>query len=99
MMHFYGEFFRGTFIVCEICQNCKLMVAALPSEVDHKMLIEKVVCDVSNRNCMLRRCENCPGIDELEKHLKQSFLEHDLMSLTFISNNGFIGRKVPQLWI
>ena len=36
-----------------------------------------MVCDELNRNCMLRSCENCPDINELEKHLKQSFFEHD----------------------
>ena len=41
------------------------------------MLLEKMARDVSNRNCMLRSCKNCRGTDELEKHLKQSFLEHD----------------------
>ena len=50
----------------------------MPSQVDYKMLLEKMVCDVSNRNCMLRSCENCSGTDDdLEKHLKQSFLGHD----------------------
>ena len=63
--------------VCEIHQNCKLMAADLPVQVDYKMLLQKMVCDVSNRNYMLRSCKNCPGTDELEKHLKQSFLEHD----------------------
>ena len=53
------------------------MAAALPSQVDYKILLEKMACDVSNRNCMLRSCENCSGTDNLEKHLKQSFLEHD----------------------
>ena len=52
--------------VCEIHQNCKLMAAALSSQVDYKMLLEKMACDVSNRNCMLRNCENCPGTNELE---------------------------------
>ena len=40
------------------------------------MLLEKIACDKSNRNCVLRSSENCPGTDELENHLKQSFLEH-----------------------
>ena len=57
--------------VCKIHQNCKLMAAALPSQIDYKLLLEKMACDVpNNRNCILRSCENCLGIDELEKHLK-----------------------------
>ena len=50
------------------------MATAFPSQVDYKMLLEKMAYDVSYRNCMLRSCKNCPGTDELEKHLKQSFL-------------------------
>ena len=53
------------------------MAAAFRSQVDYKMLLKKMACDVSDRNCMPRSCKNCPGIDELEKQLKQSFLEHD----------------------
>ena len=53
------------------------MGATLPIQVDYKMLLKKIVCDELNGNCMLRSCENCPGINELEKHLKQSFFEHD----------------------
>ena len=60
--------------VCEIHQNCKLMATAFPSQVDYKMLLEKMAYDASNRNCMLRSCKNCSRTDELEKHLKQSFL-------------------------
>ena len=32
-------------------------------------------CNLSDRNCMPRSCENCPGIHELKKYLKYSFFE------------------------
>ena len=56
--------------------------------------------DVSNRNCVLRSSENCPGTDELQKHLKQSSLEHDFDEFDNVYfKNGFIERRVSQLWI
>ena len=49
--------------VCEIHQNCKLMAAALPSQVHYKMLLEKMACDGAG---LKRRCQVCrfqvPGI-------------------------------------
>ena len=49
--------------VCEIHQNCKLMAAALPSQVHYKMLQEKMACDGAGSKC---RCQVCrfqvPGI-------------------------------------
>ena len=35
---------------CEIHQNCMLIAAALPSQVDYKMVLKKMACDVSDRN-------------------------------------------------
>ena len=48
--------------VCEYHQNVKLLLDSLPGpKLDHKSLMAKLVCDVSERNCMLHRCEKCPG--------------------------------------
>jgi hypothetical protein len=48
--------------VCEYHQNVKLLLDSLPGpKLDHKSLMAKLVCDVSERNCMLRRCQKCPG--------------------------------------
>ena len=46
--------------VCEIHENFKLIATALPSQVDYKMLLEKIACDVSNRTCMMRSSEKLP---------------------------------------
>ena len=40
--------------------------------------MEKLVCDVSERNCMLHRCEKCPGSDSLREHLQSVFLERSI---------------------
>ena len=65
--------------VCEQHQNVKLLLASLPGpKLDHKCLMEKVVCDVSDRNCMLHRCEKCPGAANLKEYLQSVFTERSI---------------------
>ena len=65
--------------VCEYHQNVKLQLDSLPSpKLDHKSLIAKLVCDVSERNCMLHWCEKCPGSDSLREHLQSVFSERSI---------------------
>ena len=45
---------------CTTHQNTILLVRALSREVTYKDLVNKVVCDPSNRECMMDRCTNCP---------------------------------------
>ena len=60
--------------VCEIHQNCKLVLSSLPGQSLHyKDLLGKAVCDLSSRNCMLRCCENCPGLSVLKTFLEDMF--------------------------
>ena len=42
------------------------------------MLNGKVVCDVSDRNCMLHRCEKCPGAANLKEYLQSVFTERSI---------------------
>ena len=54
---------RGTYSVC-VCtqhQNVKLMSACLGHKVTYHTLIQKLVCEETNKTCMLHRCNNCPG--------------------------------------
>ena len=46
--------------VCVIHQNMKLLVA--PVRLDYKYLIQYLVFDTENQNCMIRRCKDCPNI-------------------------------------
>ncbi len=65
--------------VCEYHQNVKLLLDSLPrAKLDHKSLMTKLVCDVNERNCMLYRCEKCPGSDSLREHLKSVFSERSI---------------------
>ena len=52
-----------------------------------------MVCNELSRNCMLRSCESCPGINELEKHLKQSFLEHDFDQFDIVYFKTWVQRE------
>ena len=65
--------------VCEYHQNVKLLLDSLPGpKLDHKSLMAKLVCDVSERNCMLHQCEKCPGSDSLREHLQSVFSERSI---------------------
>ena len=62
---------RGTHsvCVCELHQNPKLMLSAVLPGVDYKEVMAKLVCDIQSRDCMIHRCEQCPGKDSLAEHL------------------------------
>ena len=63
--------------VCELHQNAKLLLTAIPSQMDYKSLLEKLVCSTENRDCMLHRCSSCPGPDKLRDFLMELFSEED----------------------
>ena len=63
----------GTHSVC-VCvkhQNPKLMLAALDKTLSIDDVIELAVCDISKEECMLGRCQQCPGIDQLKNFLQE----------------------------
>ena len=37
----------------------------------------KIVCDTSKRECMMHRCQNCPGTDALRLFLDEQLDEFD----------------------
>ena len=39
--------------------------------------MKKIVCDIENIECMIHRCENCPGYDALHEYLENTFQQHD----------------------
>ena len=51
---------------------------ALNWEVTYKNLVNKVVCDPSNHQCMMHYCTDCPGTNTLHK-----FLEEELNNIDF----------------
>ena len=59
--------------VCVYHQNVKLMIDACKFKVDQHSLTDMIVCDRKNRDCMIHRCENCPGLEPLREYLLQEF--------------------------
>ena len=37
-----------------------------------------IVCSLENSECMLHRCNQCPGIEALKNFLVQEFMDHEL---------------------
>ena len=66
--------------VCEQHQNAKLITAVIPDSHDYKDLLEKIVCSVNDRKCMLHLCESCSGKLGLEQYLSDLFCLHDFDS-------------------
>lgn len=68
----------GTHSVC-VCvyhQNMKLMVNSAKLNVDYKELIDLLVCDINNYDCMMHLCERCPGKENMLELFRDS--EEDL---------------------
>ena len=82
----------GTHCVCTHHQNVVLLVnATYKMRVD---LMEKIVCDTENNECMVHRCQNCPESDVLEVFLKLKWM----MKIRCILNNGKQHRSTLITW-
>ena len=68
-------------------QNAVLLVDANDWDVNCKDLIIKVVCDSSNKECMIYCCESCPGIAGLKEFLDEQLCDVDL-ELNLITISG-----------
>ena len=71
--------------VCVIHQNMKLLLALV--RLGYKDLIQYLVCDTENQNCMIRRCKNCPNnFVGLQRAVKESLQDCDKGSITQFCN-------------
>lgn len=59
-----------TVCVCKYHQNVKLMVSGAKLNIDYKDLIDLLVCDSQNSDCMLNNCQDCPGKEFLLELLR-----------------------------
>ena len=57
--------------------NVVLLVDALKWDLTYNHLISKIVCDSTNRECMMHRCENCPGKEALRTFLHEELTDFD----------------------
>ena len=70
----------GTHSVC-VCthhQNTILLLTAIKWNITYKDLMEKIVCDTLSNECMVHRCEQCPGTEALRNYLDQELQEIDV---------------------
>ena len=66
-----------TVSVCEQHRNAKLLVAALPEQLNYKNLLSELVCNLNEKNCMLHSCSQCPGRPQLQKALEKILDNND----------------------
>ena len=59
-------------------QNALLLIDTIDLDVKYKDLRNKVVCDSSNKECMMHHCKSCPGMDRLKKFLDEQLCDIDL---------------------
>ena len=73
--------------VCATHQNTILLVDTLNWEVTCKDLVNKVVCDPSNRECMMHHCTNCQEQTHYINFWKRSSVVLILI-FNFTTHNG-----------
>lgn len=64
--------------VCIIHQNVQLLLSATHFQESYHDLLAKMVCSIESRNCMLKVCPKCPGINSLKMYLQSKFEDSDL---------------------
>ena len=71
-----------TICVCPIHQNVKLKLAAINKSISYRVIINECVCSIDSSDCMLHRCKDCPGKEEILKILESS-LSEDISEIEF----------------
>ena len=64
--------------VCSIHQNTILLIDAIDIQDTYKDLMSKLVCSLDSADCMIHRCEKCPGNDNLRNYLSTILKTRDL---------------------
>ena len=60
--------------VCTIHQNVTLMLSAIKLDRKSHELMKMMVCDCDSKECMVHRCQNCPGSVVLTDFLLQQLI-------------------------
>ncbi|XP_065681334.1 uncharacterized protein LOC136094968 [Hydra vulgaris] len=56
--------------------NLKLMLSAVKLEKNYHELIEKIACSRESRECMVHRCIQCPGIQNIINYMTANLLQN-----------------------
>ena len=69
----------GTHSVCiyAIHQNVILIVQAAETDKTYKDLIGMIVCSHDSKECMVHRCDKCPGTEPLKSYLENAYTDFD----------------------
>lgn len=82
---------HGTHIVCvcKIHQNFKLLLNGLKC-IFHEILVtnyidilNSVICVEPTRDCYFKKCNFCPGIENIVSQIEETLLENNIKSLTY----------------
>ena len=60
--------------LCSIHQNAILLCSATELKVTYKDLINMIVCNSQNKDCMIHPCHECLGKDSLKNYLVENIL-------------------------
>ena len=60
--------------LCSIHQNAILLCSATELKVTYKDLINMIVCNSQNKDCMIHPCHECVGKDSLKNYLVENIL-------------------------
>lgn len=73
--------------VCMTHQNVKLLLSAVPLHMDYKEAMNLIVCDITSKQCMIHRCEDCPGqkaaAEKFLSRIKEELLMDEDDTITF----------------
>jgi hypothetical protein len=60
--------------VCQYHQNAKLMASVIPDIKSYRDLLEKMVCNIEDKTCMIHYCDSCPGVQGLKEFVGNKML-------------------------
>ena len=75
-MVYYSRPKKGTHSVCACTahQNIKLLLSSVNLHKDYHEFLELIVCNRNSKDCIMHRCESCPGVNAVK-----NFIEGELM--------------------
>ena len=57
--------------VCQQHENIKLKIAALSRKIKYRDVLHAGVCNIDKMECMLHRCNKCPGVFGIKKAIEE----------------------------
>ena len=66
-------------------------MATIPDNCDYKEYLDKLVCSVENRTCMMQSCDSCPGKTALKEYLTELF---STMTVSITSNGCILIEQI-----